>query len=100
MRDGAKNPLEEVLKKIMGGIGSEGVVTQEGMAAAWEDAVGKKAAARSRVRSVKGGRVIVSVDDSSWLYELSTRKKEILKKISAKLKGRKIKEITFRIGEA
>lgn len=93
-----KKPLEEVLGKIISGIGSKGIFTQEDMAAAWEAAVGEKAAGHSRPRSMKGSRLIVSVDDSGWLYELTVQKKEILKKLSAKIKGKRVKEITFRIG--
>jgi hypothetical protein len=39
------------------------------------------------------------MDDSSWLYELTIQKKEILKKLSTELKSKKIKDITFRIGD-
>jgi hypothetical protein len=39
------------------------------------------------------------VDHSSWLYELTVGKKQILKKMEEALKSKKIKEITLRIGE-
>lgn len=99
MAERPEKPLEGVLKNIISGISSKGGLTQEDVACAWEDAVGEKAAKHSSPRSLKGSRLIVHVDGSSWLYELTVRKKEILKKISGGLKSGKIKEITLRIGE-
>lgn len=99
MKDEAQKPLEGLLKDIVGALGSKGIFTQEDMAAAWESAVGKKAAKHSKVRSLQGSRLIVSVDGSGWLYELTVQKKDILKKLSSEIKGRKLKDITFRIGD-
>lgn len=94
-----KKPLEGVLKDIIGSLGGKGKFTQEDLQAAWEAVVGAKAAKHSRPRSLKGSRVIINVDDSSWLYELSIQKKEILKKLASELKSKRMKDITFRIGE-
>jgi len=99
MADEAKNPLEGVLKNIIGRIGGKGIFTEEDMANTWEAVVGKAAARHSKVRSLKGGRLVVNIDDSSWLYELTVQKREILKKLAARIKGKKVKDITFRIGE-
>lgn len=100
MADGQnRNPLEGVLKKIISGIGDKGALTEEDVKTAWDAAVGEKAAAHSKPRSLKGSRLIVNVDGSSWLYELTVHKKEILKKMEESLKSKKIKEITLRIGE-
>lgn len=94
-----KNPLENILKNIIGGIGAKGALTQEDVEKAWEEVVGKKAAAHSRPRSLRGSRLVINVDDSSWLYELTVRKKEILRKLSAELKTKKLTDITLRIGD-
>jgi predicted nucleic acid-binding Zn ribbon protein len=94
-----KNPLEGVLKKIIGSVSEKGAPTEEDVRAAWDAAVGEKAAAHSRPRTLKAGRLVVSVDGSSWLYELTVQKRGILKKLEESFKGKKIKEITLRIGE-
>jgi len=94
-----ENPLEGVLKNIINGITKKGGLTEEDVRAAWEDAVGEAAAKHSKVRSLKGGRLVVNIDGSSWLYELTVQKKEIIKKIGEILKGNKIKDITLRIGD-
>ena len=99
MEPKSENPLEDVLKNIISGISSKGGLTQEDVASAWESAVGQAAAKHSKTRALKSSRLIVNIDGSSWLYELTVNKKEILKKINEVLKGNKIKEITFRIGD-
>jgi predicted nucleic acid-binding Zn ribbon protein len=94
-----ENPLENVLKNIISGIAKKGGLTEEEVRSAWDGAVGEKAAKHSRPRTLKGSRLIVHIDDSSWLYELTVRKKEILKSLGEILKNNKIKDITLRIGE-
>ena len=97
--DHRKNPLEGVLKNLISSLGGKGKFTEEDLAAAWEEVVGGKAASHSRPRSLKGDRLVINVDDSSWLYELTIQKKDILKKLSEKLKSKRLKDITFRIGD-
>jgi predicted nucleic acid-binding Zn ribbon protein len=41
----------------------------------------------------------VNCDASAWLYELSTKKREILKGLAGHFKGRRLKDIRFRIGQ-
>lgn len=99
MADKPENPLEGVLKNIINGITKKGALTEEDVKAAWESAVGKMAAKHSKVRSLRGARLIVNIDGSSWLYELTVQKKEIIKKLGEALKSKKIKDITLRIGD-
>ncbi len=99
MADEAKKPLEGLVKSIIGNFGGKDKLTEEEIRSAWSLVVGKKAAKHSRPRSFSDARLIVHVDDSSWLYELTTRKKHILSSLSSELKGKKLKDITFRIGD-
>ena len=64
---------------------------------AWDREMGKFAE-RAQVVSVKDDRVIINVNNSVYLQELTLRKKEILDKLNAALENRTIKEITFRSG--
>ena len=93
-----QGPLKGVLKDIISGLGKKRL-TEEEIKKAWRSAVGKKASSHSRPTTLKKARLVVNVDRSPWLYELTLEKREILKKLEAKLKGKKIKEIRFRIGE-
>ena len=94
-----KRPLEDLVKSIIRGFAGKEKLTEEEIRSAWALVVGNQAASHSRARSFKDSRLIVHVDDSGWLYELTTRKKDILNKLSSELKGKKLKDITFRIGE-
>lgn len=91
-------PLEDVLRNIITDLKKKDIVTEEDVAKAWKAAVGAKASAHSRPVSLRRATLGVNVDGSSWLYELTLKKKEILKKIEARLKKKRIKEIRFRIG--
>jgi predicted nucleic acid-binding Zn ribbon protein len=95
----AKRPLEDLVKGIIGNFGRKEKLSEEDIRSAWSLVVGEQAAKHSRPRSFAEARLIVHVDDSGWLYELTTRKKYILNSLSAELKGQKLKDITFRMGE-
>ena len=99
MTDEAKKPLEDLVKRIIGNFAGKEKLTEEEIRSAWGLVVGEKAAKHSRPRSFAESKLIVHVDDSGWLYELTTQKKYILNNLSSKLKGKKLKDITFRIGD-
>ena len=92
-------PLEGLLKTVIKALGPGGRVSEEEMAEAWEEAVGAQAATHSRPVSLRRGELIVNVDGSSWLYELTLKKRGITEKLTAKLRKGKLKNIRFRIGE-
>jgi len=99
MAKGKIDPLGAVLKRVLSSLKKKGRYTEEDIALFWEKAAGSKAAGHTKPAAFKGGRLVVNVDGSSWLYELTLKKRDILKKFNDQLKGKKIKEIRFRIGE-
>jgi len=99
MKGEAKRPLEDLVKSVIGNFAGKEKLTEEEIRAAWSLVVGERAAKHSRPRSFADSRLVVHVDDSGWLYELTTRKKHILNNLSSELKGKKLKDITFRIGD-
>ena len=92
-------PLNGLLKNVIKRLSGAERFGEEEMASAWEYAAGSGAAKHSRPVSFKKATVIINVDSSGWLYELTIQKKKILERLGEKLKGKKIKEIRFRIGE-
>lgn len=94
-----QSPLGGVLKDIINTLGSGGRFTVEDVTALWGEVVGKAASKHSRPVSLKRGQLTVNVDGSSWLYELSTKKRELLKGLSGGVKGKKIKDVRLRIGD-
>ena len=96
-------PTDETLKDLVKGVIKDltggGRLTEEEVNTAWSSAVGKRAARHTRPVSLKKSRLVVNVDGSGWLYELTLKKRDILKRLEGRLKDQKVKEIRFRIGE-
>jgi predicted nucleic acid-binding Zn ribbon protein len=90
--------LDSILKKVIKKLKKTGV-TEEDLHRAWLAAVGKKAVKHTKPRTLRKLRLVVNIDSSTWLYELTLKKKDILKKLEEELGAKKIKDIRFRIGE-
>lgn len=86
--------LQNIISKL-----KKGHVSEKDMAGAWKAAAGARAFRHTKPVTLKKARLVVNVDGSGWLYELTLKKREILKKLEEKLKPKKIREIKFRIGE-
>ena len=97
--DEKASPLKDILKNVVDNLAAQKGVTEEEIGNIWREAVGEKAAGHSRPISLNGAIITVNVDGSSWLYQLTTEKKEITQKLKECLGDKKIKEIRFRIGD-
>ena len=64
-----------------------------------EGAAGEKAVRHAKPVSLRKKRLVVNVDGSSWLYELTLKKESLLTKMKQRLGEERIKELQFRIGE-
>jgi predicted nucleic acid-binding Zn ribbon protein len=91
-------PINGILKKVLKDLKKKGRLTEEDVSAAWEAACGAKAAKHTRPASLRRSVLVVNVDGSPWLYELTTKKKEILANLGGAIKDRKVKDLRFRIG--
>lgn len=91
--------IEDILKDVITNIEGKGRCTEEDASIAWADAAGSAAAKHSKPVAFKKAVLTINVDGSSWLYELTTKKRDILGKLNGKFAGKKLKEIRFRIGE-
>src|SRR3989338_5591396 len=94
-----EKPLEGLLKSALAKIAKREPFREDLVKAVWGKAVGAKAARHSSPASFKRARLVVNVDGSSWLYELTLKKKEIIRKLGGKFGGKSLKEIQFRVGE-
>ena len=84
---------------VIKGLNHAGRLTEEEMLEVWREAAGDAASQHSRPVSFGKTTIVVNVDRSSWLYELTVNKKKILQKLDGKLKDKKIKDIRLRIGD-
>lgn len=97
MKDGA-TPIKDITKDVIRRLSGERQNKEERIKKAWESAVGKRFAGHTQPTSLKKKKLIVSVDSSSMLYELTVRKRKIVAKLKRDLKD-DISEIQLRIGE-
>lgn len=91
--------LGDLLKDALKKLASPSKPSIEAMLAIWEEAVGGAGAKHSRPVAIRKSELIVNVDGSSWLYELTLKKKDILKNMEGKLGKKSLSNIRYRIGE-
>lgn len=93
-----KDIINKVITNLSSGSSGEPRLTREAIEKVWKQAVGGPASQRTRPTSLRKGRLVVNVGDSSLLYVLTLRKQEILESLARELND-KVKDIQFRIGE-
>ena len=91
--------FSQLIVHVIDGLAGKERLGEEEIEDAWREAAGEAAAKHSKPVSFKKAVLAVNVANSSLLYELSVRKKDLLESLSARLKGKKVREIRFRIGE-
>ena len=97
-REGIR-PLKDVVKKVIEDLSSTEGFKKKDILKEWPRLVGGKAKRHTKPISIRRGRLVVNVDESSWLYELNLNKENILKKINERFGEAELKEIRFRIGD-
>lgn len=93
-----KDIVSSVIASLTGEAARQGRLSQEQVEGLWRKAAGTPASRRSAPVSLRKGKLVISVGDSSLLYDLTLRKREILKNLTRDSNG-KVYDIQFRIGE-
>ena len=91
--------IGDLLKDVMKKLASPSKPSIETMLAIWVEAAGAAGAKHSRPVAIRKSELIVNVDGSSWLYELTLKKKDILKNMEGKLGKKPLNNIRYRIGD-
>lgn len=87
--------LEPALKKCK----SYKIIKSQLILDTWDTSVGEKISKISTAVSFKNGILFVEVSTSSWLYELTMLKPDILKKLNGALNKNTIKDIRFSVAK-
>ena len=61
----------------------------------WPDAVGPQVARRARAVSFQDGTLVVEVEGSAWLQELSILKRELVRQLNRRLGAHPVRDIRF-----
>ena len=101
MRREKKRPedIRGILNKVIEKIEKQGPGKKEKILQAWQGVAGEKASGHTRPVNIRRNVLTIEVDSSTWLYELSLKKRSILKDIKKELTQYKIKDIRFRMGD-
>ena len=91
-----EKPLQETLKKLLEKLDRS--KKENDVVRAWEEALGRDIARHTKLVSLKNGKLVANVSDSSRLYELSLKKRHIVAELNKRV-NKKIKEIRLKIGE-
>lgn len=98
-RVGKETAIDKILQNVIENLSGKGRVTEEEILEIWKKAVGEKMARHSKPVSIRKSVLLVNVDGSGWLYELTIKKREIMGRLEGKFRGKQLKGLRFRIGE-
>ena len=87
--------LTGVLRKVQKG----GKLSLEEMMGVWERVAGREAAEHSWPRRMSGGRVVVEVENSGWMYALGLKRAQLVEGLMELLGAARAKTLSLRIGE-
>ena len=101
MRKGREpRSLEDIVGSLISRLDREKKQKGDRVSSAWVQAVSKKTQQHSRPVSFKRGILMVIVENSTWLYELTMEKRQIIKRFNEAYKGRqKLTDIRYRVGK-
>lgn len=91
------SPIGDISRDIIRHLSKERLSKEERIKDIWQKAAGKKFYLHAQPISFRRKRLVVSVDSSSWLYELTMRKEKIAARLKRMLRE-DFKELQFRIG--
>ncbi len=94
-----ESSIGDVVKSILEQLDKKGRLGEEEIREAWKAAAGKEAADHSRPTALRRKSLLVQVDDSSWLYQITLGKEKILEKLQEMLGKEAIETIQLRIGD-
>lgn len=75
-------PLAEGLDRALGGLGLPGAVAVRAVFGRWEEMVGAQVADHSQPVSLRGGRLVVVVDEPGWATQLRYLQADLVRRIA------------------
>lgn len=91
--------IKNIIGQVLGAQGLNLSEEQNKISSAWAKVVNKKILAHTKLGGIKKNKLVVSVDSSSWLYQLNLEKERISKKLNKLLGKEGFLKIYFCLGE-
>lgn len=92
-------PIASVMRKLMSQRGYAAIQATNDLSTRWKEIVGEVLAELTCPGNISRGTLLVMVNDSGAMQELSFRKKQILAALKVKLPEAKIEDLRFRVGK-
>ena len=92
-------PIGDIVRSVFERLEREKTLTREDVEGRWREIAGVAASRHTRPASLRRSILTVFVDSSSWMQEMTIRKRLILKQLKRAFGKDKISGIHFRIGE-
>lgn len=102
MRDrktGRTGDIKGILGTVINKIQTKNRGVKKDILAIWNNLTGDNTSRHAKPLMIKKKVLIVEVDSSAWLYELSLKKTILLREMQNKIGADKIHDIRFRMGE-
>ena len=90
----------DILQSVLRRAGIEEGFRRQSALLHWDEVVGRKIALRARPRELEGKTLVVDVDGSAWIHELSYLKDDILRELNRRVGGNAIDRIVFFAAES
>jgi predicted nucleic acid-binding Zn ribbon protein len=91
----AVESLQSALQRALAGRGLEGELRGWEAVERWPAMVGPRIAGHSRAISYREGTLIVEVDGSAWMHELSVLKRQLMRTLNRELVPNTVRELRF-----
>ena len=92
-------PIGDIVKSVFEKLEREKTLSREEIEERWKEIAGTAGAKHTRPASLRKGVLLVWVDSSSWMQEMTLQKRKLLKQLKRTFGKDKILGIQFRIGE-
>lgn len=92
--------VADVVGRVLGDLGLDGVARAHQIGAIWEEAVGRQVAAHCRPLGLRGAVLELQVDSPVWSQQLQLRKPELLAALERVLGADAPRELRFQVGYA
>lgn len=90
--------ISSLIQSLIKDLDKKQLCSKEEIDKVWEDVVGKRDSIHAWPTSLTKGVLKISVDNPGWIYQLTTQKRTILKKLQSYFGKDKITHIHFRTG--
>ncbi|MBI5197807.1 MAG: DUF721 domain-containing protein [Nitrospirae bacterium] len=91
-------PVSGLLRNILRQYGLEGKLREYQLAQRWEEIVGQTIAGHTYPEAIRFKKLILRVDSSVWMQQLSFFKKDLVEKVNNAFESPLIQDIQLRIG--